>query len=348
MIDVRNIKLKNEIPENILRDNKVLALAKSLDKSLEAPMRMIDAINYEMNLQNLSEETIDHLLWENNVKQLEGLMFVRNKTEKINLLKSIKDLKRTKGTPYAIERVLEVMGMKGYVEEWFQYDSLPFHFLVELEIANDFREIEDVRKMVMHYKNKRSWFDGFVVLMAPGGFILWDDSYSYPVFYKDCGWFTGIKYYTEFNFKTIELLEKTYDYEVSYPLSEKEILYTNIKPMVITNDSYSYIKELPYANEMELLLKKVDTQTSALDCKNENYEYPVSYEANTKELITIDSESTKITESSYGYHKIFPVASEMEPMIKITATQEDKLSCKDKSYSFEQTYPVCGEFYAES
>lgn len=164
MIDVRNIRLKDTIPENIKRDAKIIALAESLDKSLEASFRMIDGINYDMNLQKLSESTIDHLLWENHVEENEGLAFANNKDEKIRLLESAKELHRTKGTPYAIEKILEVMNLKSYVKEWFEYEGDPYFFRVHTKaIIQNETKYRNMLQAITTFKNTRSWLEKIVI-----------------------------------------------------------------------------------------------------------------------------------------------------------------------------------------
>ena len=277
MININELKLKNEIPENLLYDKKVYLLAESLNNSIQKVAEWINKINYIKNLHELPESIIDHLLWEAHIGDEEGLFLAETLEDKVKLLEESIDLHRTKGTPYAVEHVLDVFNVKGNVEEWFEYDGLPYHFVVELQVNNKFQRIKDIRRLIMHYKNKRSWFEGFVILSNLGTEYLQNDSYNYDIIFNTCGHFQGEKNISQVDSESIQLANEVYDYKTEYENSEKELSYVEGENAVIKDDTYNYAKNFKAANEMDLLTKEVSIQEEKIFCSDETYSFEINY-----------------------------------------------------------------------
>lgn len=219
MIDLKSIRVEDVAPENLLHDKNIADLAKVISDKMNRFSVYAYKLNYEMNYRELPEDVIDHLLWENHMFQdEEGLLLVDTLKEKIQLLEAAVDLHRHKGTPFAVERALQAVNMPGEVTEWFQENSKPYHFAVELQVNEKINRVEAARKLVLHYKNKRSWFDGFVLVLENGEFMIFDDSYDYPVYYKTCGEFSGEKEFMHADLGEIKLVDDSYDYQVEYPV----------------------------------------------------------------------------------------------------------------------------------
>lgn len=278
MIELKDIHLRDKIPENLLRDKKVNSLADALSKSLQDISLWAYKINYTQSLRDLPDEILEHLLWENHIGPDEGLRLAKRREAKIRLIESSPELHRTKGTPYAIEKALEVVGLKGNVEEWYEYNGSPYWFLVELSSDNDLSDLMDIKSLIMEYKNRRSWFDGFVILLETEGIIVFDDSYDYPVFYPTCGEFSGEKEFSNFNVGQFVLRNDSYDYPVEYPVTEKGFTQLDAATIDLKSDTYGYIKEFPVTGEMVPLHKHVTTLTGgAATTSAELYDYNVTH-----------------------------------------------------------------------
>lgn len=82
-------------------------------------------------------------------------------------------LHRHKGTPGAVERAVRAIGApSAVVEEWFEYDGLPYHFRVTIDLAAGGATAEAMAKMtatVNAYKNARSWLDEVIFNLAAEG-----------------------------------------------------------------------------------------------------------------------------------------------------------------------------------
>lgn len=207
--------------------------------------------------------------------------------------------------------------------------------------------IDDVRELVMHYKNTRSWFDGFVMLLYAGDILLIDNSYDYPVYYRTCGEFYGEKEFIQGDVGEIFIANVTYDYEVEYPVSEKISTVIEGESVNVENGVYDYIKRFPVAGEMETLYKQVNVQQAELSIVPRDYDYQIEYKAPEKKSATITGESTSFVNDTYNYAKQFQLAGEMTTLEKQTSVQKSKFTSDSEGYCFSNEYLVCGEFYAE-
>ncbi|MEK4713483.1 phage tail protein [Sporosarcina sp. FSL K6-5500] len=278
MIEFKAIQLKDVMPENLLRDGKVAKLAEVLTGELNRLNVYAYKLNYTKNLHELPEEVIDHLLWENHMHRAEeGLLLARSLEDKIRLLESSIELHRHKGTPHAIEGVLKAVGLRGEVVEWFEYDAEPYHFAVELQPTREVSNIDDVRRLVMEYKNTRSWFDGFVIVLDGGDILVFDDSYDYPVFYKTCGEFSGEKEFGQFNVGQLGVVDDGYDYIVEYPVVERMSYQINLDTTKVKSDTYDYIKRYPVTGDMEPLNKRVTTLAGGAVARGELYDFGIHH-----------------------------------------------------------------------
>lgn len=266
------------IPKNLIQDDADYNIIEAIGNQEAKLFLEIDESVIDGNLERQSNEVMLHLLWENHlIKMSEGFALAETKQERADLIRSAVELHRYKGTPFAIERALKVVGIDGKNEEWFEYDGEPYRFLVELSLNQKLTDLDLIRSMIMEYKNERSWFDGFVILVLEQGFLFWDDSYSYPVYYKACGEFSGEKTFSQSSGEVISLVDDTYSYDVEYPVYEKEFRQADLAPVKVKDDTYGYIKRLPVAGEMEPLTKEVTTLSDATAVSAMLHDYSVTY-----------------------------------------------------------------------
>ncbi|ARD47565.1 phage tail protein [Sporosarcina sp. P33] len=278
MIDLKTVTLQDKMPDSLLQDPVVFNLAKTISEKLNDFSVVAYKLNYSENLHDLPESVIDHLLWEAHVFQDdEGLLLADTLEEKTQLLESSIELHRYKGTPFAVERALEAVNMPGEVTEWFQEKSEPYHFAVELQVNEKINRVESARRLVLHYKNKRSWFDGFVLVLQNGDFLITDDSYDYPVYYKTCGEFSGEKEFTHADLGAVRLIDDSYDYQVEYPVYEQPFEQANLPPVHMTNGSYGYQVPYPTTGEMQTMSKGFTQLEGRAVTQFDQYNYPAPY-----------------------------------------------------------------------
>lgn len=227
MIELKQNTLLREIPNNLLFDEKVKNFAKALQQPLDEMLEWAFKINYTLNLNELDDAILDHLLWEKHIGWNEGLSLAATRQQKINLIQTAINTHRRKGTPAAIEQILEALNLPGEVVEWFQYEGNPFHFKVEVTTANITSDtIFLLKQLIKEYKNTRSWLDFVAVKLPQSQYIEIESNKShYPVYLPICGEIhcegvpgAGTK-------KSIEIESKNYTYPVYTPICGE--IYTN-------------------------------------------------------------------------------------------------------------------------
>jgi phage tail P2-like protein len=88
------------------------------------------------------------------------------------LLRRAIDLHRHKGTKWAVETALDVLGLACGVQEWFEYGGEPYRFRVELVSDKPISEafwtdgINRAVELILHAKNVRSHLDALRIVLA--------------------------------------------------------------------------------------------------------------------------------------------------------------------------------------
>lgn len=148
--------------------------AKSILKD-ENTLHIYEAISYVINNRNnknrlkffsyietMSENEIDELIWEFNIKNITS---DTDKKMKIEILKQTLANKFNKGTVASLKNVLKGFWKDVEVKEWFEYGGNPGYFkvLTNEKLENEI-SLKHMLNIVDDYKNVRSWFDGFKFL----------------------------------------------------------------------------------------------------------------------------------------------------------------------------------------
>ena len=159
MTKLKENTLLREIPQNLLLDEKVVHTANATQPVLNAMLNWVEKINYRMNVEQLPDEIIEHLLWENHITYNEGVVLAGTREQKIRLIQSAVELHRIKGTPAALELVFSLLDVSCKTKEWFEYNGNPYHFKLDLQITD--RGLSDdtiklLEMLVYEFKNVRS------------------------------------------------------------------------------------------------------------------------------------------------------------------------------------------------
>jgi len=84
-------------------------------------------------------------------------------------------LHATKGTPWAVEQAVMVAGApNAHVEEWWEYAGAPYHFRLEIDLAEDSVTVATeaaVLATIAVWKNARSVLDGVVYNLSSAGAV---------------------------------------------------------------------------------------------------------------------------------------------------------------------------------
>jgi len=132
-------------------------IAEALDGELQKVWEeLINVVIYPRIDEIEDEKLLDLLGWQFHI---EGWELARTIEDKRKLIKSAIELHRYKGTPYAIKKVLEALGLEGQVKEWFEYGGEPYKFKVHVSSIPSEELWQRLIHLINEYKNERSWLD---------------------------------------------------------------------------------------------------------------------------------------------------------------------------------------------
>lgn len=153
-----------EIKPSSLKDGSIDSLLKAADTVLEEIFsKIIDTLIYP-RIDNLAGEILDLLAWQFHI---EGWELAKTEEEKKAFIKKAIELHRYKGTKWALEKVLDILKLKGEVKEWFQYNGQPYGFKVEVtSVTKEFNaeKVQRLYKLIDEYKNVRSWLEDLILI----------------------------------------------------------------------------------------------------------------------------------------------------------------------------------------
>lgn len=153
-------KLVDIIPSSIQRAPSVDAVARSIDFGFERMQDEIPKSLHYPRLRELPSAVLDLLAWQFHVDFYDQALDVD--TKRRLLLQSIA-WHRIKGTPAAVESMVEAVYASGVVKEWYEYGGEPYHFkvVVRSEPIRDEETLKRLRRAIEEVKNVRSWMDPF-------------------------------------------------------------------------------------------------------------------------------------------------------------------------------------------
>lgn len=116
--------------------------------------------------EQVEESALIHLAEQFHITGNEGWLSCQSEKEKRELLKNSLKLHKFRGTKYALVRVLNILGLNGDVQEWFEYDGKPYHFKISIEMNNrafDFDTENSLIELINANKNVRSKLETLTV-----------------------------------------------------------------------------------------------------------------------------------------------------------------------------------------
>ncbi len=157
---LQSVSLLDILPENILADEQVNAAARALDEELQKVTADVWQVMFLPYLDVLPETVLDLLAWQWHVDFYEPVGM--DLPTKRRMIRESIAWHRIKGTPGAVEKVINAVWDGCNVKEWFEYDGEPYHFRV-INVTSerlDHDVINEVIRAIYSTKNVRSWLDG--------------------------------------------------------------------------------------------------------------------------------------------------------------------------------------------
>lgn len=164
--NIQTISLLDILPDSILADEKIKAIAVALDTELQKVTDETQQVLHLPRLDVLPEKVIDLLAWQFHVDFYEPIgMDIKTKRK---LVKESIAWHRIKGTPAAVEMMLSsTFGRSAKVSEWYEYDGEPYHFKVSVK-TKKFPTMESLglaKQGVLAAKNTRSVLDSIKTIV---------------------------------------------------------------------------------------------------------------------------------------------------------------------------------------
>ena len=154
------------LPAFMRDDEAAIALSKAMNKLISEPGSRIPSIRTWDEIDRMSEAELDELAWELDVDWYDSGMSLREKRETLKLAQQIK---RKRGTKWAVERLISAYFGEGYVMEWYEMYGTPYTFVaLTTNTHTDAHNFEKFVEAVKAAKNARSHLAGVFYFWQQG------------------------------------------------------------------------------------------------------------------------------------------------------------------------------------
>jgi phage tail P2-like protein len=165
-MDLSSVSILNLMPPNLASEQNIKMAAEAFDEVLRGIIEKIPNISVIPNLvlnKTVDSLLIDLLAWQFHVDFYDPKMPLEIKRNLV--LKSL-DWHFRKGTPSVVEDIVSTVFSKAIVQEWFEYDGLPYRFHIATEESMpDSETRSNLIRAINSVKNTRSFFEMFQQLV---------------------------------------------------------------------------------------------------------------------------------------------------------------------------------------
>ena len=156
MNNIEDYFIHKNLPQSLDKEN-VQAVAKVVDDTLLSFDKTIAEVLIYPAIDMLGSELINTLAIQMHCDFYDDTLPLAVRR---NLVKNSIAWHRIKGTPAAVEQMIQTVYQTGVVEEWFDYGGEPFFFKVNLGDSQiTTQKIKNLIKMINASKNVRSWLE---------------------------------------------------------------------------------------------------------------------------------------------------------------------------------------------
>lgn len=163
-MNLNNIDLLSLQTLQMREDPTTIALCTALNPKFKDLGNEVKSCLIYSRIDYLDSEVLDELAWQMNINWYDSKADIDIKRA---LIKNSLKVFKYRGTPYAVEQVVQDYFGDGYVEEWFEYEGNPYMFrvvtsnpAVTAELANQFSMAVD------SVKNMRSHLEQIIVALS--------------------------------------------------------------------------------------------------------------------------------------------------------------------------------------
>lgn len=164
MKTLKNIDLLSLQTSHMKQDPTTQAMCAALTPQLQKLAEEVKACLILPRVNELDEAVLDELAWQLHVDWYDANADIDVKRQ---IIKNALKIHRYRGTPYAVEQVIQDYFGDGHVEEWFEYGGEPYYFRVMT--SNPSVTFELAERFVMaveKVKNIRSRLEQVIISMS--------------------------------------------------------------------------------------------------------------------------------------------------------------------------------------
>ena len=156
MNNIEDYFIRKNLPQSLDKEN-IQEVAKVVDDTLLSFDKTIAEVLIYPAIDMLGSELINTLAIQMHCDFYDDTLPLAVRR---NLVKNSIAWHRIKGTPAAVEQMIQTVYQTGVVEEWFDYGGEPFFFKVNLGDSQiTTQKIKNLIKMINASKNVRSWLE---------------------------------------------------------------------------------------------------------------------------------------------------------------------------------------------
>jgi len=164
MITLKNVDLLSLQTTHMKQDPTTRAICKALTPQFRQLADEVKACMILVRVRELDSVALDELAWQLHVDWYDANASLEIKRQ---VIKNALKVHRYRGTPYAIEQVIQDYFGDGYVEEWFEYGGDPYHFRVVTSNPSVTGELTNQFAMAVEkVKNIRSRLEQVIISMS--------------------------------------------------------------------------------------------------------------------------------------------------------------------------------------
>lgn len=161
MIKLSGSRFTDIMPDNLAEQPEVQAVAYAVGRQVERLCAYADGARTYAAIQSMPERVLDMLAVE-----LRTPAYDENYSVKVKraLIAGSLVFHAQKGTPAAVNRIIETIFETGYIKEWYEYGGEPFHFkayTTNPAITAD--DVEEFRRVLGTVKRLSAWLDEIIL-----------------------------------------------------------------------------------------------------------------------------------------------------------------------------------------
>jgi phage tail P2-like protein len=159
------------LPSSLKIDPFIVALGEAVEIELKSAYSEAETLANLHDVDNLPESLLDYLAYQKHVDFYDYTYPIELKRK---LVKDSTHFHRIKGTPAAVEQLIEAVFGDGQVEEWFEYGGDPYKFRVTtLNQSATNERAQEFINAINSVKNTRSLLESVILLETEQTNLYW-------------------------------------------------------------------------------------------------------------------------------------------------------------------------------